>query len=50
MDFVVHALSEGDDLKPDLVQQIEMWDSNVNSIKQPIMDDLSKVPLLLNAN
>ena len=50
MDFVVHALSQGDDLKPDLVQQIEMWYSNVNSIKQPIMDDLSKVPLLLNAN
>ena len=50
MDFVVHALSQGDDLKPDLVQQIEMWYSNVNSIKQPIMDDLSKIPLLLNAN
>ena len=50
MDFVVHALSQGDDLKPDLVQQIEMWYSNVNAIKQPIMDDLSKVPLLLNAN
>ena len=50
MDFVVHALSQGDDLKLDLVQQIEMWYSNVNSIKQPIMDDLSKIPLLLNAN
>ena len=50
MDFVVHALSQGDDLKLDLVQQIEMWYSNVNAIKQPIMDDLSKVPLLLNAN
>ena len=50
MDFVVHALSQGDDLKPDLVQQIEMWYSNVNAIKQPIMDDLSKIPLLLNAN
>ena len=50
MDFVVHALSQGDDLKLDLVQQIEMWYSNVNAIKQPIMDDLSKIPLLLNAN
>ena len=50
MDFVVHALSQGDDLKPELVQQIEGWYSNVSSIKQPITDDLSKVPLLLNFN
>ena len=48
MDFVVHALSQGDHLKPELVQQIEMWYSNVSSIKQPIIEDLRKVPLLLN--
>lgn len=47
MDFVVHALSLGEDLKPELVQQIELWYTNVISIKDPIIDDLSKVPLLL---
>ena len=49
MDFVVHALSQGEDLKPELVQQIEMWYSNVSSINQQIVNDLSKFPLLLNA-
>ena len=50
MDFVVHALSQGDDLKPELVQQIELWYNNVTSIKEPIIDDLSKVPMLLAVN
>ncbi len=50
MDFVVQSYSRGDDLKEELVRQIEVWYSNVTSIKQPIIDDLHKVPLLLNAN
>ena len=50
MDFVVHALSQGDDLKPELKQQIELWYSNVTSIKGHVVDDLQKVPLLLSGN
>lgn len=47
MNFVVHALSQGDNLKPELKQQIESWYSNVISIKNPIIDDLNKVQMLL---
>lgn len=50
MDFVVHAFNQGDDLKPELERQIELWYAKITSIKEHVIDDLQKVPLLLSGN
>lgn len=48
MDFVTLALSKGDELQPELIQQIETWYANVISIKDHVLSDLEKVPALLS--
>lgn len=50
MDYVVIALTKGDPLKPELLEQLDTWYGNITSIQEHVVTDLTKVPQLLLAN